>query len=247
MSDIRDDFKPYVDGNNLLAPKPVATGILKGSDNGPMFTSEYFIMLKKLNLLQVSDVTDFEARISACVNPEGMLCRVPVGQDDGQEQVDDYYGVTNGCMELGVTSIPRKFLWALIRYAGILNNENPGSFQWDAFLARQLQLVCAVVNSSFPSLKNPLHYLVRLATFPLYLISAGILLFSSTGDISDTDSRRLAWHLGNNLSKASLLCWLAYKVWKHRLYSDYANGMNGVAAIYYQPEGNNPYEKWWVT
>jgi hypothetical protein len=63
----------------------------------------------------------------------------------------------------------------------------------------------------------------------------------------NTDARRLAWHLGNNVSKVSLLNWIAYKIWLTRLKKAYPNEMNGVAAIYYQPQGNNPYAKWWVT
>ncbi|CAM6003892.1 unnamed protein product [Sphagnum balticum] len=245
---IKDDFQPYVDGNKLLAPNPQNGNLGKGSDNGPMYTAEYFIMLKRNNALQDADVVDYASRIGACVNPQGMLCRVPVGQDDGQEEVDDYYGVTNGCMEMGNTAIPRKMLWALIRYAGCMNNESPGTFTWDAFLARQLQLVCAVVSSAFPSKWNPLHYLVRLLAFPVYLYSAVILLTSCIDTASsDTDSRRLAWHLGNNVSKVSLMNWLAFKVWKNRLNKTYPNGMKDVAAIYYQPNGNNPYSEWWKT
>lgn len=244
---IKSDFAPYVDGNNLLAPGPVSPGTLKGSDNGVMFTSEYFIMLKKQGYLTDADAADYAARINACINPQGMLCRVPMGQDDGQEQVDDYYGVTNGCIELGNTAIPRKFLKAIFKYFGVLNNENPGSFSWSAFLIRQLQLLCAVINSSFPSMKNPLHYLIRLSAFPLYLISAVIITFSSMDELTDTDSRRLAWHVGNNLSKTSLLNWLAFRVWKNRLYKDYPDGMKGVAEIYYQPSGKNPYSDWWIT
>ena len=205
-------------------------------------------MLKRNGALQDSDIADYASRIGACVNPEGMLCRVPVGQDDGQEEVDDYYGVTNGCVEMGNTDIPRKFLKALFRFYGCMNNVKPGSFNWDAFLARQLQLVCAVVSAAFPSKLNPLHYLVRLLAFPVYLYSAVVLLISCINAApSDTDSRRLAWHLGNNVSKVSILNWLAFKVWKNRLSKTYPNGMKDVAGIYYQPQPNNPYSKWWIT
>jgi hypothetical protein len=251
LMSIRDDFKPYTDANNLLAPNVVPPNSTGGaSDNGPMFTSEYFVMLKKHGYLTQDDVADYAKRIGACINSEGMLCRVPVGQDDGQEQVDDYYAVNNGCMELGITSIPRGFLKAMLKYFGCLNNENPGKWTGNSFLARQPQLVCAMVSAAFPSMKNPLHYLARLVAFPLYLVSALVILTSCIGTpTSDTDARRLAWHLGNNVSKVSLMNWLAYKVWKNRLYRDYSApaGMPGVAAIYYQPQGTNPYSNWWVT
>src|ERR1039458_9958696 len=107
---IRDDFKPYIDGNNLLSPSPTNSSPGKASDNGVMYTSEYFIMLKKNGDLQNTDPADYSSRIAACIDLNGLLNRIPVGQSDGQEGPDDYYGVVNGCMEMDNTSIPRGFL-----------------------------------------------------------------------------------------------------------------------------------------
>jgi hypothetical protein len=242
---IRDDFKLYIDGNNLLAPNPVGLNPGRASDNGPMYTSEYFVMLEKLNLTCPADLADYDHRISTCVTNE-MLNRAP--NDTDQEGPDDYYGVMNGCMELGNTKWPRMFLWSLIKHFGFLNNNSPGKMTGSSFMARQPQLVTAMIAAAFPSLKNPLHWLVRLAASPLFLITAIILGLSCIDTATDnTDARRLAWHLGNNVSKVSLLNWIAYKIWLTRLKKAYPNEMNGVAAIYYQPQGNNPYAKWWVT
>lgn len=242
---IRDDFKPYVDGNNLLAPNAVSPGMVRGSDNGPMYTSEYFIMLQKRDLTCAADIADYDNRISSCMS-NGMLNRAP--NDVDQEGPDDYYGVMNGCIELGNVKIPRTILWSLIKGFGFLNNNQPGKWTGSAFMARQPWLVATMVSASFPSLKNPLHWLARLVALPLYVLSAGCLLVSCIGtDPSNTDARRLAWHQGNCNSKVSLLCKLAYKVWLKRLYKTYPNGMNDVAGIYYQPHPDNPYSKWWVT
>lgn len=243
---IRDDFKAYTDGNNLLAPNPVPPGTKQGSDNGPMFTSEYFIILKRYDSLTVADELEYDARIGQCLNSEGMLCRAPGDLD--QEGPDDYYGVMNGCIEMENTAIPRKVLWALIKHLGFLNNNQPGKWTGEAFLVRQPQLVCAMISAAFPSLWNPIHWLVRLLALPLYLWSALVLFVSCMNTpSSDTDARRLAWHLGNCVSKVSILNAFAYKVWLHRLYSVFPDGMQGVAKIYYQPQGKNPYSDWWTT
>lgn len=241
---IREDFASYVDGNKLLAPNPIPAGTVRGSDNGVMYTSEYFMMLKMWDELTDEDVADYENRVTACIS-SGMLNRAP--NDLDQEGPDDYYGALNGCMELGITCIPRKLLWSMCKRLGFMNNTG-GKVTWSAFLARQPQLVCAMVSSAFPSKKNPLHWLVRVAALPLYVYTALVLLVSCLGvPVTDTDSRRLAWHLGNNVCKVSLLCKLAYKVWLSRLKRDYSDEMRGVAAIYYKPEGDNPYSRWWVT
>lgn len=234
----------YIDGNGLVAPH--LTGPIKGSDNGCMFTAEYYTMLKRLGQLTDQDRIDFNQKISQCINPQGMLCRVPVGQDDGLEGPDDYYAVLNGCKQLENVTIPRKLLWATIRYLGFLNNVKPGQETRPSFLVRQLQIVAAMISASFPSYFNPFHWIIRLLAFPLFFISA-IVIFISCIDApaSDSDSRRLSWHLIQTVKPISIVCKLASLPWYHRLYNTYGvSGMRGVAARYY--EINHPFIKWWV-
>lgn len=245
---IKDDFSNYIDGNGLCTPSP-GTWIAgqSGSDNGPMYTSEMYVMLSKNGQLTDQDKLDYSQKIQQCINAD-LLNRVPKGQDDGQEGPDDLYGVLNGCIELGNTAIPRELLWGCIKDKGSLDNENPGKWQWVAFLIRQPQLLAAMVSSSFPSLLNPLHWLARLLAFPFFFVASMIIATSCMWtSLDQADPRRLAWHLQNNVKKVSLLCWLASKVWMWRLNKNYANGMKDVAAEYYFPKGldQNPYSKWW--
>ena len=243
---IRQEIIPYTDANNLVSPC-LTHGILKGSDNGPMYTSEYYVILQKLNELTPADTANYKNKINTCINEEGMLCRVPIGQDDGQEQVDDYYGVLNGCKQLKITSIPRRFLKAIFKYKGSMNNESPGTFQWDAFMPRQLQLMAAMISAAFPSWWNPIHVLIRIFFWHLYLYTAIIIATSCIGtDPSSTDPRRLSWHLVQTVSSHSLLCRLASYIWYWRLYKDYGPlGMQAVAKLYYQD--NHPFQRYWVT
>ena len=242
---IKDDFNNYIDSNGLLVP---AVG-QQGSDNGPLFTSDMYIIIKKNGQLTDQDRLDYAYKIGQCIGLEGLLNRVPVGQNDGLEGPDDYYGTLNGCIELDDIAIPRKFLWACVKYLGSLNNVNPGKWTAQSFLIRQPQLLCAMVNASFPSLKNPLHWLIRLICAPLYWVAAVSITISCIGvDPGNTDSRMLAWHLQNNTKKTSILCWLASLIWNKRLANDYPNKMKDVASIYFSPNGldNNPYSKYWI-
>lgn len=248
---IHKDFSNYVDGVGLNTPMP-GTWLAGqcGSDNGVMFTSEFYIMLKKNGQLTEQGKLDYTQKIGQCIGPEGLLNRVPINQDDGLESVDDYYSTLNGCMELGNIDIPRKFLWACLKFKGSMDNESPGTFQWHDFLIRQPQLLAAMISASFPSLVNPLHYLIRLISLPLFLISALIIATSCMGTpLDQADPRRLAWHLQNNVKKVSLSCWLASKVWMWRLKKSYPNLMKDVAALYYFPKdlNQNPYSKWWIS
>jgi hypothetical protein len=248
MSDIRLDFKDYFDLNGFPAPSPLTPGTINGSDNGPMFLAEYMVMLKKSNLLTDQDKQDFASRITACIG-SNMLNRVPVGQNDGLEGPDDYLGILNACRELGNTTIPRTLLWGMIRYLGFMNNPAPGTFTEASFLARQPQIIAAMVNAAFPSMWNPLHYLIRHWAFFFYFCAAVSIYVSCINDpTSDTDGRRLSWHLQNNMKKNSLMCWIASHFWMKRLAKDYPGMlMNGVASLYYHPQPDNPYAKYWIT
>lgn len=239
---LRDEMAIYIDGNGLNAPQPYPVG--QGSDNGPMFTSEYYIMLAYSGQLTEQDRQDYLNKISPCII-DNLLNRAPYRT--GQEGPDDYYGVLAGCMVLGITSLPRKLLWGMIKNFGFMNNEN-GKWTLASFLPRQSQLVAALVAASFPSLKNPLHYLIRHMAFPWFLYAALTIAVSCINtDTGDTDARRLSWLLIQTMRKVSLMSILTSKIWYKRLKKDYYNGMRGVANIYYQPhDGTNPYCKYWV-
>lgn len=241
---LREEIVPFIDGNGLVAPH--LTGPIKGSDNGPMFTSELYVMYQKTGQLTEQDRVDYANKIGACITKEGMLCRVPIGQIDGQEGPDDIVGVMNGCKQLGNTEIPRKILWAAIRYLGFLNNDNPGKKDEPSFLVRQLQLVAAMIAASFPSYWNPIHWLVRILAFPLFFYAAVVIFVSCiNAPASDADSRRLSWHLIQTVKSVSLMCKFASLFWYHRLKNTYGIlGMRGVAARYYQPQ--HPFIRYWV-
>jgi hypothetical protein len=221
---IRDDFQPYWDGNGLLAPNPVPLGTIRGSDNGIMFSSEFYIMLKKSGFLTKQDLDNYITKIQSCVGQDRELHRAP--GDISPDEVDDYYAVYAGMKILGL----RPFFKLPLR------------------LWRQPQLAAAMISAKFPSLISPFHHIVRLIAFPLYFVACVTLLISCwNAPTSDTDARRLSWHLWQATKGASLMCWFAGRVWLRRLYKTYPNGMKDVAAIYYQPHPNNPYSKYWIT
>lgn len=244
---LRDEIVNYTDGEGLVAPAYMAPGSFRGSDNGVMYTSEYYVMLQKLGQLTDQDRIDYAAKIGKCIDSNGLLNRhwVALG-DNGQEGPDDYYGVINGCKQLGNTDIPRKFLKCVFKYLGALNNPNPGTWTAKSFLVRQLNLVACMVSAAFPSMTNPLHYLARLAAFPFYFYTMVVLLVSCINTpTDDSDARRLAWHVWQTTKGVSLMCWLAGKVWRNRLYKAYPDAMIGVAKVYYQP--GHPFTKYWIT
>jgi hypothetical protein len=249
---IRDDFEDYWDGNGLLCPNPVGKGVGQGSDNGTMFTSEYFIILQKLGIIIESEKEKWESLIRSCMLEPGLTIRAP--NDISTDAPDNFYGILSAAKNLGNTAVPRDILWYGIKNFGFYNPENPGklvgsdgNINWSSFQWRQFQMVAAMISASFPSLVNPLHFIVRIIALPLFFIAAISILISCINEPTDsTDPRRLSWHLIQTTSSTSLMCFLASLVWFKRLYKDYGqDGMRAVAKIYYQPKGVNPYSIWW--
>lgn len=202
------EIPPFIDGNNLVAPGLVPPGLLRGSDNGPMFTAEYLIMLNR-NLLGFDDL-HYNA-IVKCVGTDGELHRAP--GDTTPDEVDDHYGALSMLAEFNL----KPFFKLPIR------------------LWRQPQLLFAyLLAKDIPS----------LILSPLNWYTAIVIATSCIGrPASDTDSRRLSWHLVQATKRKSLLCKLASLIWYARLHKDYANGMLGVAALYYT--GDHPFIRFW--
>lgn len=205
-------------------------------------------MLKRSESLLEADKTEFDARVSQCIDENGMLNRTPRLHTGYQEQNDDYLAVINACHELGNTKIPRRLLWSTIKHFGFMNNINLGKWTLNSFLIRQPQLLAALISAAFPQW-NPLHILIRLLFLPHFLVTACIIFFSCMDAPGwDTDARRLSWHLAQPTKAKSLLCLISYIFWTHRAVNVYGvNPMSGVAKIYYWPQGDNPYSKHWVT
>jgi hypothetical protein len=212
----------------------------EGSDNGPMFTSEYIIMLLQNQQAWMLDVTEYKVLMWNCMK-DGLLSRKP--GDSGQEGPDDYHGVLAACSVLNDTLIPRQILHHGMRNFGFFNNQNPNSFTkndgsiaWEAFLWRMPQLLA--LNYAAARIWRPW---VPLLNAYAALIIATSCIGVPTGD---TDPRRLSWLLIQGMHK-SWLCKLAAKLWWARLKRDYGvDGMRAVARIYY-PKDEHPFQRYW--
>lgn len=213
-------FAPYRDGNGLYAPNIVSQGEIRGSDNGPLFTSEVIIMRNRNLIASMIDLQNYDEVIKKCVDSNGNLHRAP--NDTAEDAPDDYYGVAAGYVQIGIKSdINLPFnLW------------------------RQPQLLFAIMAS------NQTVSRWKFWQWPLAMYTALVVLTSCINtDPGDADSRMLSWLLIQATAPYSILVRLASHIWYNRLYSTYPNGMKDVAGIYFQPKGtnNNPYSLYWVT
>ena len=99
---LRDQIIPYIQGDGLVAPAIVTPpGTFRTSDNGVMFTSEYYIMLNRNGLLQQGDVQNYQNLIGSCISG-GQLHRGP--GDTTEDTIDDHLGVLAGYAEFNLSA-----------------------------------------------------------------------------------------------------------------------------------------------
>lgn len=87
---LKEEIKPFIDGDGLVAPQ-LSNGAWRSSDNGPMFTAEYYIMLNRVDRLSNGDGIDFHDLIGRCVGADGNLHRAP--HDESPDEIDDHIAV----------------------------------------------------------------------------------------------------------------------------------------------------------
>jgi hypothetical protein len=138
---LKQEIVPYVDGNGLVAPSLVPAGVMRGSDNGPMFTSEYIIMVHRNNEMDVNTFSNYIIEIHKCIGSDGHLHRAP--GDTSQDEYDDNIATLAGYAEFGL-SVPFTLPLALCRfpqlvYAYLLSKDVP------SFLMAPLAILTAFI------------------------------------------------------------------------------------------------------
>lgn len=232
---LRDEILAYTDADGLVSPQATQPNQNNASDNGVLFTSDYYVLLARLGQLNDVDYINYSSLIrKKCTTMVGLLNRGP--DNTNQEAPDDYYGLFSACQSLGLEILPSQ----IIQYGwdnwGNYNNVNPGKFTWVSFLARQPQLICAAYAAARSA---------PLWIYPLRVYTAIVIATSCiNAPVGDTTSRRLAYHLINTMSPVSEICRIAAKIWFRRLLKDYPNGMQGVNDIYFGPD--HPLAKYMV-
>lgn len=164
---LRDEIKPYIDGNNLVAPN-LCSSVGRASDNGTMFTSEYLIMLNRNGEALTSDSVEYELTIGACVGKDKELHRAP--GDDSPDEIDDHLGVLAGYEEIG-KKVPFTMPFRLMRfpqltYAWLVNKGVPSLliFPLAIYTALALAISCVGVDKDHDGDARRLNWLLWQAT-----------------------------------------------------------------------------------
>jgi len=231
---LRYDILNYTDADGLVAPNKCASTDRGVSGNGVLYTAELVAILASRGELLDSDKDRWRAAMKGCMVVPGLVERGPTKIGD-QEGPDDYVGYAVGAFlcdpDAAGAVIQRAWDWN-----GFLNNEvhgstrHPdGSINWSAFLIRQPALVALYY---YAAGKKPI--------VPLRMFSALSLALSG---FSDPGNVMLSWMRMQVVGEQDWMHRLASWIWKKRLRSSYPNGMQDVAAKYFQ--AGHPFVQYW--
>ncbi len=236
---LREEIRPYVDGNGLVNCSLNHGDGKRGSDNGVCFTSEYYDLLADNGESTRFDVEEFRQTINRCSVLPGLVARAP-GEKQGGPPPDDLYAIAAASRTLGCADVAE----AIVKYGEstnwVFNADNPGNphqygnNDYEGWLGRQPALICALKSAANRELPGWLK-----------IVTAIVIATSNMYDeLGNTNVRRIAYALVKSVEgQKGILAW-ASKVWWNRLRRDYGDeGMRAVAKIYYQD--NHPFMRYW--
>lgn len=210
----------YQDADGLVCNRPCYHTDNNPSGNGVMYLGELMVLLALRKELDARDSKYFWGVMTRVMLIPGLIFRSSTNKE--QEGPDDYLGFAAGVVATGETFLAEKVLEYGYRHKGSFNNEEPQKWTWKSFLWRQPQLFYALLCAAG---KN------RFWHLPFALYTAAIIATSCyNAPLYDQDARRLSFLLIYATSRSSLLCRLASKVWKKRLYKQY--GASGLLTVY---------------
>lgn len=124
---LKSDIVPYLTVDGYVSPSPVPPCTIRSCDNEPLFTSEYYMLLSRLNESEAGDFLKWAKLIHSCVGSDNYLHRAP--GDTTLDSIDDHIGVIAACAEfkLGPTFKLPFALWRFpqLDYAYLVNKGIP--------------------------------------------------------------------------------------------------------------------------
>ena len=180
---LKSEISPYIQQDGLVSVYSNSNNVFRNVDNGVLFTSIYYILLKRLGQLESSDVQEYQKLIqSCCAYPDNYLHRAP--QDDSQDAQDDFNGAYSAHIQLGIKP---SFVMS------------PSVYQYISLWAMR-----AMASQNI---------FWRILSTPLVFLTAIIIATSCINDpISDTDGRIGSWLVGSAM-QSSWMCKLAIIIW----------------------------------
>lgn len=202
---LQDLLANYRTTTNMIVPNTIPPGTVRGSDNQPLFTSQY-LMLQRL-AGEPLDQSALSALLS-CVGTDGYIHRAP--GDTTPDEPDDLVGTLSCLAMLGIKAnspnIPITQPQPALLYLKLLTLSLPLRL-----LFSPLELVLAPITMLILALSN-------LSSQP-----------------SDTSNKLLTWCLVEATESRNPLFKLTNYFWKRRMINMYGSDyMGAIAKIYFQ-------------
>lgn len=219
------DFAVLKGDWNLMNSRPGESR----SDNGALWTTEYYLCLKRLGILTGYDLDEYEDIMNQLIDSEGFTYRQP-----GLKVIDSPDNLI--AFAVGSKAFGCDFAKRILRYGRttfpryVYNPKDPGKFKLEAWMGRQPGLI-GFLKLSADEWVNPFEWLF------LYV---GIFL-TMKKPFLDTSDKLLTELIVEQLPD-SFMSGFVKRKWREYLEKNY-NGINGVVSIFFT--GENPFKKWW--
>jgi len=227
MSDIRQDFQQLIGDFGLYVPRPGDSS----SDNGALFTTEYYLILQRLNLLSSEDKDRYHALMSQCLTLGGLPLRKP--GDNSLDGPDNMIALA-----VGSKAFSCDFAERIIKYGKttfphyVYNQPNPGKFTFSAWLGRQVGLIGFVKMCA----GQKANIIERLALYVGFYITSRLP--------KESTSDKLLAHIMIEQLPNTIGARFVKRQWNSYIKKMYG-GVGGLTAIYFSSP-NSPFAKWWV-
>lgn len=199
------------------------------SDNGALWTTEFYLCLKRLCCLTSADIFRYQLLMNQLIDSQGLTYRQPGLKV--LDSPDNLIAFSAGSKALGCDFAKRILKYGKTTFPRyVYNPANPGKFTLESWFGRQPGLI-GFLKYCAGEWVNPFEWLC------LYI---GIFL-TMRKPFLDTSDKLLTELIVEQLPD-SFIAGFVKRKWKEYILKNY-NGINGVVSIFFT--GDNPFKKWW--
>lgn len=219
---MRQDFEACGGAYGLICRFPGE----QTTDNGALFTTEYYLILKRMNFLLSSDLDNYKQIMEDCMQSDGMSQRKP--GDNSQDSPDNMIALAVGSKAFGTNFAQRMLAYGRTTFPKyVYNQPNPGKFTWSAWMGRMPGLI-GFMKICAGEKANPLE---------LLCLYAGVII-TMLQPHSNTSDKLLTQIMLEQMPDS-----LIKRLWNKYIKNAYG-GINGVCQIYFPT--NSPFRAYWT-
>lgn len=226
MISIKDDFKSLIGDWGLINSRPGETR----SDNGALFTTEYYLCLKRHNQILPEDINSYHNLMAQLISPTGLTYRQPGFL--AIDSPDNLIAFAIGSKVFGCDFAERIIKYGKSTFPRYLyNNVEPGKFCFQAWMGRQ------------PGLIGFIKYCANKWVNPFEWLCLYVGIYLTMRKPKENTSDKMLTQLIVEQLPDSFIANRVKNHWNEYIIQTYGN-LNNLVKIFFPDD--NPFNWWWV-